>query len=51
MPFKFEKLEVWQLRDAYKRAETLVAKLHTLRKTIATEQKWLREESAVYEAE
>jgi four helix bundle protein len=37
------------LRDAYKRAETLVAKLHTLRKTIAPEQKWLREESAVYE--
>lgn len=37
------------LRDAYKRAETLVAKLHTLRKTIAPEQKWLREEGVIYE--
>lgn len=38
-----------RLREAYERAETLVAKLHTLRKTIAPEQKWLREEGAVYE--
>jgi four helix bundle protein len=38
-----------QLREAYKRAETLVAKLHTLRKAIAPEQKWLREESVTYE--
>jgi len=37
------------LREAYKRAEMLVAKLHTMRKTIAPEQKWLREETAVYE--
>jgi four helix bundle protein len=37
------------LREAYQRAEILVAKLHTMRKTIAPEQKWLREETAVYE--
>ncbi len=37
------------LREAYQRAEILVAKLHTMRKTIAPEQKWLREEKAVYE--
>lgn len=43
--------ELEPLRDAYKRAEILVAKLHTLRKTVAPEQKWLREESAVYETE
>ena len=36
------------LRDAYTKAETLTAKLHTLRKVIAPEQKWLREESAPY---
>ena len=40
--------DVTSLRQAYKQAETLVAKLHTLRKTIAPEQPWLREESAVY---
>jgi len=28
--------------------EPLVAKLHTLRKTIAPEQPWLREEMAMY---
>jgi four helix bundle protein len=37
-----------QLRDAYARAETLIAKLHTLRKVISPEQKWLREENALY---
>ena len=36
------------LREAYRHAETLVAKLHTMRRTIAPEQSWLREESAVY---
>ena len=36
------------LRQAYRSAETLVAKLHTLRKTIAPAQKWLREESEEY---
>ncbi len=38
-----------QLRDAYNRAETLAAKLHTFRKTISPKQNWLREPSAVYE--
>jgi hypothetical protein len=38
------------LREAYKRAEILVAKLHTLRKTIAPTQNWLRESSAEYSA-
>lgn len=36
------------LREAYSRAEILVAKLHTLRRTIEPGQKWLREESSVY---
>ena len=36
------------LREAYRQAETLVAKLHTLRRTIAPQQSWLREESSVY---
>jgi four helix bundle protein len=36
------------LRQAYRDAETLVAKLHTLRRTIAPEQSWLREESITY---
>ncbi len=81
MPFKFEKLQVWQLaldyvdliaelanqlprseeynlksqmqdttllRRAYGEAETLAAKLHTMRKTILPEQTWLREEPAIY---
>jgi four helix bundle protein len=39
------------LRQAYRQAETLAAKLHTMRKTIAPEQPWLREESAVYTTE
>jgi four helix bundle protein len=39
------------LRQAYRQAETLAAKLHTMRKTIAPEQPWLREESAVYVTE
>ena len=36
------------LREAYRRAETLAAKLHTMRKAIAPEQAWLREEPMVY---
>jgi four helix bundle protein len=40
--------DVNSLRQAYRQAETLAAKLHTMRKTIAPEQPWLREESAEY---
>jgi four helix bundle protein len=40
-----------KLRQAYRSAETLAAKLHTMRKTIAPEQQWLREEEGVYEVE
>ncbi len=36
------------LRQAYRQAETLVAKLHTMRRKISPAQGWLREESAVY---
>ena len=36
------------LRDLHRRSETLVAKLHTLRKTIAREKQWVREPSADY---
>ena len=36
------------LRQAYSRAETLVAKLHTMRRAIAPERSWLREESMPY---
>lgn len=36
------------LRQAYRQAETLVAKLHTMRKAIAPERPWLREEQAEY---
>jgi len=39
------------LRQAYRRAETLAAKLHTIRKTIAPGQPWLREALAEYETE
>jgi four helix bundle protein len=37
------------LRAAYQHAEILVAKLHSMRKTLVPEQTWLREEQAVYE--
>jgi four helix bundle protein len=40
--------DVTSLHRAYRQAETLAAKLHTMRKTIAPEQPWLREESVVY---
>ncbi len=39
------------LHRAYSHAETLVAKLHTLRKAIAPTQSWLREESEGYKAD
>lgn len=39
------------LRQAYRCAETLAAKLHTFRRTVAPERPWLREESAVYETD
>ena len=40
--------DVAPLRQAYRQAETLVAKLHTMRRTIAPERPWLREERAMY---
>ena len=43
--------DVSLLRRAYRQAETLVAKLHTMRKTIAPERPWLREELAEYATE
>jgi four helix bundle protein len=43
--------DVTPLRQAYRQAETLAAKLHTMRKTIAPEQPWLREEPAEYTTE
>jgi four helix bundle protein len=39
------------LRQAYRGAETLAAKLHTMRKAVAPEQPWLRKEEAVYEVD
>ena len=43
--------DVTPLRQAYRSAETLVAKLHTMRKAISPERTWLREEAVVYETE
>ena len=37
------------LRQAYRQAETLVAKLHTMRKSIQPDQPWIREAEAPYE--
>ena len=37
------------LRQAYRDAETLVAKLHSMCKAIAPNQKWLREEALIYD--
>ena len=37
------------LREAYTRAETLAAKLHTMRKAISPDQAWLREPNPIYE--
>lgn len=36
------------LRQAYRNAEKLVAKLHTFRKTLDPEQRWLREQDETY---
>jgi four helix bundle protein len=38
------------LRQLYRSSETLVAKLHTMRKTIAPEKPWIREPVVEYEA-
>ncbi len=38
-------------QDAYRRAETLAARLHAMRKAISPEQAWLRENPAVYNVE
>jgi len=43
--------DITPLRRAYRQAETLVAKLHSMRKAIAPNQSWLREESPAYEIE
>ena len=43
--------DVAPLRQAYRQAETLVAKLHTMRRKIAPNQPWLREEWAEYTTE
>ncbi len=37
-----------ELRDAYQQAETLAAKLHTMRKKIDPSQSWLREDEITY---
>lgn len=39
------------LREAYRQAETLVAKLHTMRKTTAPHQPWLRESDVLYQVD
>lgn len=39
------------LRQAYRQAEILAAKLHTMRKAIEPKQTWLREETVLYTAE
>jgi four helix bundle protein len=38
-------------QDAYRRAETLAARLHAMRKAISPDQTWLRESSATYDLE
>jgi four helix bundle protein len=40
-----------QLREAYRRSETLARKLQSMRKAIAPEQPWVREPDADYEVE
>lgn len=40
--------DMTDLRQAYRQAETLAAKLHTMRKKIAPERSWLREDPLVY---
>ena len=41
--------DVTPLRQAYRRAEKLAAKLHAMRRAIAPDRSWLREEPATYE--
>ena len=43
--------DVAPLREAYRQADTLAVKLQAMRKAIAPEKAWLREESVLYEAE
>ena len=38
-----------RIDQMYRSAEILVAKLHALRKTVAPEQKWLREDMSTYD--
>jgi hypothetical protein len=38
-----------RIDQLYRAAEILVAKLHTFRKTVAPEQKWLREDRSAYD--
>jgi four helix bundle protein len=40
--------EIEQLRQAYRHADKLTAKLQSLRRTISPERKWLREENLQY---
>jgi four helix bundle protein len=39
------------LREAYRQAEKLAARLHTLRKTLVSEETWLREDGPMYLAQ
>lgn len=41
-------VQAFELDQAYKHAELLAAKLHSMRKAISPNQAWLREESAEY---
>jgi four helix bundle protein len=43
--------DVTPLREAYRQADTLAAKLQAMRKAIATKKTWLREDSVLYEPE
>jgi four helix bundle protein len=38
-----------KLREAYRRAETLAIKLQAMRRAVAPEQPWVREEAVVYQ--
>ena len=40
-----------ELREAYRRADTLAMKLQAMRKAIAPEQQWVREEDILYASE
>ncbi len=43
--------EATPLRQAYRQAETLVARLHTMRRAIAPDRAWLREAGVLYETD